>query len=200
MKVKHFIVSVRYRFSEYRYPLSEYRYRLSEYHYPLSKQKFATAKYRLLLKYYNSIWRWVNQKLLYYFCIMLKRIFIISLLIFSYTIVLGHNAIPHGHFDDLFSTAHHNDTHNNSDHDHHYPFSHSVKLHVAIEKQSLISVHSVKSILKKAPLNSSYCIESGIQPPIIFSFSTILFNCYLPFANHVCSGSLSNRGPPVFMV
>jgi len=131
---------------------------------------------------------------------MLKRIFIISLLIFSYTIVLGHNAIPHGHFDDLFSTAHHNDTHNKDHHDHHYPFSHSVTLHVAIEKQSFIAVHSVKSVLKKVPLNHFYCIESGIQPPIIFSFSTIRFNRYLPLLNQVYSGLLLNRGPPVFMV
>ncbi len=140
------------------------------------------------------------QLLFYYFCNMLKRVLIISLLIFSYTIVLGHNAIPHGHFDDLFSTAHHNDTHNKNHHDHHYPFSHSVTLHVAIEKQTLISVHSVKSILKKAPLNSFYCIENVIQTPVIFSFSTIIFIRYQPIINQVCSGSLSNRGPPVFMV
>ena len=131
---------------------------------------------------------------------MLKRFFIISLLIFSYTIVLGHSAIPHGHFDDLFSTAHHNDTHNENHQDHHYPFSHSVTLHVAIEKQTLISVHSVKSVLKKVSLNDFYCIESGIQPPLIFSFSTIRFNRYLPPINQVCSGTLLNRGPPVFMV
>ncbi len=140
------------------------------------------------------------QLFLYYFCNMLKRIFVISLLIFSYTLVLGHSAIPHGHFDDIFSTAHHNDTHNKSHHEHHYPFSHSVTLHVAIEKQSLISVHSVKSILKKAPANSFYCIENDIQPPVILSFYTIPFFSYSPLINQVCSGSLSNRGPPVFMV
>jgi len=131
---------------------------------------------------------------------MLKRILIISLLIFSYTIVLGHSAIPHGHFDDLFSTAHHSDTHNENHHDHHYPFSHSVTLHVAIEKQTLISVHSVKSVLKKIPFNNFYCIESGCQSPIIFSFYTIPSNPYSPLINQVCSGTLLNRGPPVFIV
>lgn len=143
--------------------------------------------------------KWV-QLLFYYFYNMLKRIFIISLLIFSYTIVLGHNAIPHGHFDDLFSTAHHNDTHNESHHEHHYPFSHSVTLHVAIEKQSLISVHSVKSVIKKAPSNIFYCIENVFQPLIISTFSSELFIRYLLSPTQVCSGLIFNRGPPAFMV
>lgn len=127
---------------------------------------------------------------------MLKRIFIISLLIFSYTIVLGHNSIAHGHFEDLFSTTDHNDNHNNSHHDHHYPFSHSVTLHVAIEKQSLNSVHSVKSVLKKVSLNNFYCIEGAFQPLIISSFSTILYHRYFTFETQFYSSSLSDRGPP----
>ena len=158
--------------------------------------------HRISFNYTPEFNRWpiLIQLLFYYFCNMLRRFLIISLLIFSYTIVLGHSAIPHGHFDDLFSTTHHNDTHNKNHHEHHYPFSHSVTLHVAIEKQTLISVHSVKSVIKKVPLNNFYCIESDIQPPIFFSFSTILFNRYLPIVSQVCSGSLSTRGPPLFMV
>jgi hypothetical protein len=131
---------------------------------------------------------------------MLNRIFIVSLLIFSYTIVLGHNSIPHGHFDDLFSTAHPTDSHNSSDHDHHYPFSHSVTLHVALEKQTLISVHSVKCGLKKTPLCNFSCGVFGIQPPIIFFFSIKVFDRSKSFPNQFFAGTFSGRAPPVFMV
>jgi len=34
---------------------------------------------------------------------MSKNHIIVSILLFSYTIVLGYNAIPQGHFDDLFT-------------------------------------------------------------------------------------------------
>jgi hypothetical protein len=133
---------------------------------------------------------------------MLNRILILALLNFSYTIVLGHNSIPHGHFDDLFSTSHsdshHNDSHHNND-DHHYPFSHSVGLHVAIEKQSLIAVHSVKSLLNKVSANNFCCIDYDFQSLIIPSFSTIHHNRNILFASQFYGSSLSNRGPPCFM-
>lgn len=136
---------------------------------------------------------------------MSKKHFILSLLLFAYTIVLGHNIVPHGHFDDIFSTEHHHDSndhhdsHHDSDHEHNYPFSHSVTLHVAIEKQSVFTSHSVKCLLKKVPLGNDLNSPVNFQPLNDFSFSALIFYDYAHPPVHVCSSSFSNRPPPIIL-
>jgi hypothetical protein len=133
---------------------------------------------------------------------MLRKNLILSLLLFAYTIVLGHNIIPHGHFDDIFTTEHHHDSddhhdsHHDSDHEHNYPFSHSVTLHVAIEKQTVFTSHSVKYLLKKVPFGSILNSLVNFQPLQDFSISALIFYDYAHPPIHVCSSSFSNRPPP----
>ncbi len=131
---------------------------------------------------------------------MQKRKYIISFLLFAYLIVLGHAIVPHGHFDDLFSSEHHKTTHNNSDHDHDFPISHSVTLHVALEKQLVVTSHFIKNITKKAPSNNLYCIPGIFQPLFITSFSSIQYKRYSASPAQVGIASFSNRGPPVDVV
>ena len=130
---------------------------------------------------------------------MLKKILIFSLLIFSYTIVLGHCAIPHEHFDDLFTSDHHQDSHKNNDTHHHSPFSHSITLHVVFEEQTAFTTHSVLSLIKKTLSNNLYCIPVVVQPLLGTSFLSLLFNCCTLSPEQLCSISISNRGPPVLV-
>lgn len=129
---------------------------------------------------------------------MLKRDFIFSLLLFSYTIVLGHSVIPHRHLNVLISTGHNQDSHKNRGHNHNYPFSHCPTLHEAIEKQLLVKSYSAKNIIKKASSNNQYCIFDFFQPIIFSSFSSINLNCYTQPSIRVCRVSFSNRAPPGF--
>lgn len=78
-----------------------------------------------------------------------ERNFILCLLLF-YTVVLAHNAVPHGHFDEV-SSEHDSDSHDHSEqsnHQHHFLFSHSISLHVTIEKQLAFSVYQLKAASK----------------------------------------------------
>lgn len=136
---------------------------------------------------------------------MSKKHFILSLLLFAYTIVLGHNIVPHGHFDDIFTTEHHHDSndhqdsHHDSDHEHNYPFSHSVTLHVTIEKQTIFASHSVKCILKKVPMGNILNSPVNFQPLQDFSFTVLIFYDYAYPPIHLCSSSFSNRPPPIIL-
>lgn len=133
---------------------------------------------------------------------MSKKHFILSFLLFAYTIVLGHNIVPHGHFDDFLSSEHHHesdnheDSHQHSEHQHDYPFSHSVTLHVAIEKQTVFTSHSVKSLLKKTTSNNIFYSTFNSQPFLFISYSSFIFYEYLHPRIHVCSSSFSIRPPP----
>ena len=130
---------------------------------------------------------------------MSKKHYILSFLLFTYAIVLGHSVVPHGHFDDLFTTEHNHDSHNDheSDHKHNYPFSHSVTLHVAIEKQTVFNAHSAKNTIKKASISNIGFIPIPFKPPILPYFSVIEFNyCTQPLIQ-VCSNSFLGRAPPV---
>ena len=133
---------------------------------------------------------------------MLKKNLILCLLLFFYTIVLAHNAVPHGHFDELFSSEHDSDSHHHgehSSHDHHYPFSHSISLHVTIEKQITFSTIQSKPESKSFPYTTSFCLTPDRQiftPPA--SLGT-LFDCTVKSPTQSCSNSPFNRGPPVSM-
>ena len=130
---------------------------------------------------------------------MLKKNLILCLLLFFYSIVLAHNAIPHGHFEELFSSEHDSDSHDHnerSNHDHHFLFSHCISLHVAIEKQVTFSAHQSK-ISSKSTLNvDAFCLLSGkhfFTPPD--SFRTLVqVNSESPIQSLNCTRY--NRGPP----
>lgn len=130
---------------------------------------------------------------------MLKKNLILSLLIFAYTIVLGHSAIPHEHFDDLFTSDQHQDSHKNNNNNHHSPFSHSIILHVVIDEQTAFTAHSVLNLIKKTLSNNLYCIPVVVQPLLGTSFLSLLFNCCTLTPEQLCSTSISNRGPPVLL-
>ena len=128
---------------------------------------------------------------------MLKKNLILCLLIFFYTIVLGHSAIPHGHFDEFFHTEQDHDSQEHSDNNHHhFLFSHSISLHVVIEKKTIFSAHSIKT----SPKNT--------QPILLFYLPALcqLSLCsgsfyFLDYYNSESTtlgwyNSFANRGPP----
>lgn len=127
---------------------------------------------------------------------MLKRNLILYFLIFFYAIVLGHSAIPHGHFDELFHAEHEHDSQEHNDHDHHFLFSHSISLHVAIEKQAIFSAYPFKSTTKNAQLDSLFYHPAvfglyGFKSPFIL---LRFFKSKSPIL--VWFNSIANRGPP----
>ena len=130
---------------------------------------------------------------------MSKKHYIFSFLLFVYAIVLGHSAIPHGHFDDLFSSKQHDDAHKDSDHKHNYPFSHCPSFHASIEKPTLVKSHSLKNVIKKVSSNNIYFIPVSFKPPILHSFLLIKLNCYNQPPIKVCSTSIPSRAPPTSM-
>jgi hypothetical protein len=130
---------------------------------------------------------------------MSKKNFIVFLFLFSYTISLCHSAIPHGHFDDLFSNRHQQEEHHDADQNHNFPFSHCVTLHVAIEKQIVSTNHSSKTIIKKISLNNLYCSPDTYQPKLLYSSCLKYFSLYTQPASKVCRSSFSDRAPPAIV-
>jgi hypothetical protein len=130
---------------------------------------------------------------------MLKKNLILCLLLFFYSIVLAHNAVPHGHFDELSSSEHDSDSHHHgehSSHDHHYLFSHSISLHVTLDKQISFSTIQSKTESKSFP-KTTFCLSTDSQiftPPA--SWMT-LFYCVVKSPTPTCSNSPFNRGPPI---
>ncbi len=130
---------------------------------------------------------------------MLRKNLISCLLLFCYSIVLAHNAISHGHFDEFFNSDHKNDTHDHSkqsNHDHQFIFSHCISLHVAIEKQVTFSAHQSKILSKSTLSVDAFCLLSGkhfFTPPD--SFRTLVqVNSESPIQS--LSSTPYNRGPP----
>ena len=135
----------------------------------------------------------------FYICRMLKKNLILCLLLFFYSIVLAHNAIPHGHFDELFSSEHESDAHDHNDqsnHDHHFLFSHSISLHVTIEKQIAFSSIQTKATSKSLSNGAAYCLlpdKQVLTPPDLFW--TFVHSQSELSAQPFCCNSW-NRGPP----
>ena len=130
---------------------------------------------------------------------MLKKLFILYLLLFSYTIVVGHSIIPHDHFEDLLHIPHDHHAHGGNHHQHHFPFSHSVNLHVADEKQSIVTVHLVSSGLKIVHPDVSLAIQLYIRPPFIVSSTTRFYHYLLKAPIPIGFPVLSDRAPPVHL-
>jgi hypothetical protein len=114
--------------------------------------------------------------------------------------VLAHNTIPHGHFDELFTLDHGSDSNNHCEHnshDHHFLFSHSISLHVTIEKQISFSIAPSKAVSKSLPVLDFFCFKPDkhfFTPPDSF--------CTLSYVNpksptQTLSSKDYNRGPPV---
>ena len=127
---------------------------------------------------------------------MLKKLFILYLLLFSYTIVVGHNIIPHDHFEDLLNIPHDHLTQGGNHHEHHFPFSHSITLHITDEKQSIVTIHCFNSGLKTYYSDDFVAILFKYRPPLIFSSSSGLFHYLSEASIQISSPLLSDRAPP----
>jgi hypothetical protein len=131
---------------------------------------------------------------------MLKKKLIFSLLLFFYTVVLAHNAVPHGHFDELISSEHESDSHDHNDqssHHHHYLFSHSISFHVTIEKQIIFSTIRTKDASNSFPNRDTFCLIPAKQ---FFTHTDTYWTLVhiiseLPL-KAFCS-YFFNRGPPI---
>lgn len=130
----------------------------------------------------------------------MKKNLILCLLLFFYTAVLAHNAVPHGHFDEIFSSGHDSDSHDHdedSNHDHHFLFSHSISLHVTIEKQLSSPSFQSKAVSKYFPNIVSFCLtpdKHQFSPPD--SFWTQVY-CTTHSPTTICSNTAFTRGPPL---
>ncbi len=136
----------------------------------------------------------------FYICNMLKKNLILCLLLFFYTVVLAHNALPHGHFDEIFSTEHDSDSHEHgehSNHDHHFLFSHSVSLHVTIEKQLTYSTVQTKVISKNFQNFDSFCLAADAltYPPPDTFWLPVYYAKKSP--SPTCCSTAFTRGPPL---
>jgi hypothetical protein len=131
---------------------------------------------------------------------MLKKLFILYLLLFSYTIVVGHSIIPHDHFEDLFHIPHDHHAHGGNHHQHHFQFSHSVNLHVADEKQSsIVTVHCFSTGLKIGQSDDFVTIQLYLRPPLLFSATTGFYHYLLKAPVPIGFPVLSDRAPPVHL-
>jgi hypothetical protein len=131
---------------------------------------------------------------------MMKKNLLVCLLLFFYTVVLAHNTVPHGHFDELFSAEHESDSHDHSDHsshDHHFAFSHSISLHVTIEKQLTFSAYQSKAAPKNIPGIVSYCIITDLQDYSPPDYYWTPVYCTPKSQTPTCSNTDFNRGPPL---
>lgn len=131
---------------------------------------------------------------------MLKKLFILYLLIFSYTIVVGHSIIPHDHFEDLLHIPHDHHAHGGDHHEHHFPFSHSVNLHLADEKQSIVTTHCYTSGLKLVHSDDFLTIPRYSRPPLIFSRSAGFYHYRSEAPVPITTRSISDRAPPSLLV
>lgn len=131
---------------------------------------------------------------------MIRKNILVGLLLFFYTVVLTHNSVPHGHFDELFQAVHVSDSHDhseNNDHHHHYLFSHSIFLHVILEKQSIIAPHQQDFNSKETQQALSVFVLPQLYQPCSFTgsyFPQRIYEAGPPalFKDH----SIINRGPP----
>lgn len=129
----------------------------------------------------------------------MKKNLILCFLLFFYTVVLAHNAVPHGHFDELFSLEHDSDSHEHNDqsgHDHHFLFSHSISLHVTIEKQFNLSSIQTKAFSKSLSKVDFSCLlpDKQLFIPPDSSWIYVIRREELPATPFCCNSW--NRGPP----
>ena len=134
---------------------------------------------------------------------MSKKNIILSLLLCVYTLVLGHNIIPHGHFDEIFSTVHHHDndaphnSHHDSKNDHNFPFSHSATLHITLDKQNVYSYQLAKVPVKNISLTAVYTANKAIPSLKLLYNKAIEFQDFIFRPQKILDSSLYNRPPPL---
>lgn len=127
---------------------------------------------------------------------MRKKNLILFILLFFYATVLGHSAILHGHFDEFLHAEHDHDSNEHGGQENHFLFSHSISMHVVIEKQSIFSVHSLKISTNNTQPNLLFYLPALCKLSLYSGSFYFLKYCNSESTTSVWYNSLINRGPP----
>ena len=134
---------------------------------------------------------------------MVKKTFILILMAIAYMIVMGHEVIPHEHFDDDFIKEHHHaDNMNDDDHHHesqHLLFSHSYLIFHNSKEKEIVFVSSANDLkidfISFIAFVSSHLFEIvplDTSPPVFSDISHTIASAYIK--------SSGNRAPPAHTI